>query len=100
AIGSPLAFAESGLKFGSGRVIASHMVRGCQTRKKRVNATIEVMEAMMSTSQGPWSVETRNWGTAKQTPVTRMAGQIWIIPRNPAKAQMSQNGMMTEKKGS
>ena len=39
-------------------------------------AAIEEIDATMSTNQGPCIVETRNWGTAKQTPVTKIAGQI------------------------
>ena len=37
---------------------------------------------------------------ANDRPVTRMAGQISIMPLRPAKAQISQNGTSTEKKGS
>ena len=37
---------------------------------------------------------------AKDTPQTRIAGQISIMPRNPAKAQISQNGTISEKNGS
>ncbi len=29
-----------------------------------------------------------------------MAGQTWIMPRKPAKTQISQNGTITEKNGS
>src|SRR5207237_10064920 len=36
---------------------------------------------------------------ANDTPVTRMAGQIVIIPRQPANAQISQNGTINEKNG-
>ena len=61
---------------------------------------IEAMAATMSTSQGPWKLETRYCGTAKVTPATRSAGQISIILRKPTKAQISQNGTITEKNGS
>ena len=37
---------------------------------------------------------------AKETPATRMAGQISIIRRKPTNAQISQNGTSTEKNGS
>ena len=37
---------------------------------------------------------------ANDTPHTRIAGQISIMPRNPAKAQISQNGTISEKNGS
>ena len=63
-------------------------------------AAIETIAAMMSTSHGPWKFETRNCGTAKKTPATRIAGQTSIIPRKPAKAQISQNGTISEKNGS
>ena len=82
------------------RDIDNQRVLGCQIRKNKVNAAMDVIDAMMSTNQGPCSVETKYCGTAKQTPVTRIAGQIWIIPRKPANAQINQNGMITEKKGS
>ena len=36
---------------------------------------------------------------AKLTPATRIAGQISIMPRQPAKAQISQNGTSSEKNG-
>ena len=48
-----------------------------------------VFRVQGATSQGPWRVETRYCGMAKQTPVTRTAGQTWIMPRKPAKAQSS-----------
>ncbi|VVO45225.1 hypothetical protein PS710_06601 [Pseudomonas fluorescens] len=44
-------------------------------------------------------MDTRNCGTAKLTPATRIAGQISSILRQPAKAQISQNGTITEKNG-
>ena len=52
-----------------------------------------------STSHGPWKLDMRNCGIAKLSPETRIAGQISIIPLRPAKAQMSQKGTSTEKKG-
>ena len=36
---------------------------------------------------------------AKETPQTRIAGQISSIPRRPAKVQISQNGTISEKNG-
>ena len=54
----------------------------------------------MSTIQGLMKLEIRNCGTAKETPVTRMAGQISFMPLQPAKAQISQNGTISEKNGS
>ena len=53
----------------------------------------------MSTIQGLMKFEIRNCGIAKETPVTRIAGQISFMPRQPAKAQISQNGTISEKNG-
>jgi hypothetical protein len=53
----------------------------------------------MSTIQGLTKFEMRNCGIAKVTPQTRIAGQIAIMPRHPAKAQISQNGTISEKNG-
>ena len=61
---------------------------------------MEQIAATTSTSHGPWKLATRNCGTAKATPATRIAGQISIIALKPTKAQISQNGTMTEKNGS
>ena len=73
---------------------------GCQTRRNSASEAIETMAATMSTSQGPWKLETRYCGTAKVTPATRSAGQTSIILRKPTKAQISQNGTISEKNGS
>src|SRR5687767_10677440 len=48
---------------------------GCQTRRKRARQTIEMMAATMSTSHGPWKLETRYCGTAKEMPATSNAGK-------------------------
>jgi len=53
----------------------------------------------MSTIQGLMKFEIRNCGTANDTPHTRIAGQIAIMPRQPANAQISQNGTISEKNG-
>ena len=45
-------------------------------------------------------MEVRNWATAKLRPVTIMAGQISIMALRPAKAQISQNGTISENSGS
>ena len=60
---------------------------------------IEISEAPTSTIQGLTKFEIRYCGIAKDMPQTRIAGQIWRMPRKPAKAQISQNGTMTEKNG-
>ena len=54
----------------------------------------------MSTIHGLMKFEIRNCGTANETPVTRIAGQMSFMPLQPAKAQISQNGTMSEKNGS
>ena len=58
------------------------------------------MAATTSTNHGPWKLETRYCGTAKARPLTSNAGQTWIMPRRPAKAPMSQNGTISENRGS
>src|SRR5262245_2838213 len=73
--------------------------RGDQTLRKSTRHAIEISEAPMSTIQGLMKFEIRNCGIAKETPVTRTAGQTLIIPRQPAKAQISQNGTINEKNG-
>ena len=60
---------------------------------------MEISEAPMSTIHGLMKFEMRNCGIAKETPHTRIAGQIASIPRHPAKAQISQNGTISEKNG-
>jgi len=61
---------------------------------------MEISAAITSTSIGPWKFDTRYCGTANVTPATRIAGHTSSILRQPAKAQISQNGTITEKKGS
>src|SRR5215475_14713945 len=70
----------------------SHSSLGCHTRRNRIRQPIEISEAPMSTIQGLMKLEITNCGTAKVTPVTRMAGQISFIPRQPANAHTTQNG--------
>src|SRR5438309_2241601 len=78
----------------------SHSSLGCQTLRNRTRHAIEIREAPMSTIHGLMKFEIRNCGIANVTPVTRTAGQIWIMPRKPAKVQISQNGTIREKNGS
>src|SRR5476651_73633 len=73
---------------------------GCQTLRNRISAAIEQSEAPMSTIHGLTKFEIRNCGIANETPVTRMAGQISFMPFQPAKAQITQKGTISEKKGS
>src|SRR3954470_12522623 len=73
---------------------------GCQTFRNRIRQPIEISDAPMSTIHGLMKLEITNCGTANDTPVTRIAGQIAIMPRQPANAQISQNGTISEKNGS
>ena len=78
----------------------SQSVLGCQILRKPIRKAIDTREAPISTIHGLTKLEIRNCGTAKETPVTRMAGQISFIPLKPAKVQISQNGTISEKNGS
>src|SRR5215467_1926175 len=53
---------------------------GCHTRRNRIRQPIEISEAPISTIHGLMKFEITNCGTAKETPVTRMAGQISFMP--------------------
>src|ERR1043166_6561886 len=73
---------------------------GFHTFKNPASAASETKDAATSTNHGPCRLETKNCGTAKATPATSIDGQISIIPRKPANAQINQNGTINEKKGS
>src|SRR5215831_21369475 len=73
---------------------------GCHTFRNRISAPIEISDAPMSTIQGLMKLEITNCGIAKETPVTRIAGQTSFMPRQPAKAHTTQNGTISEKNGS
>ena len=60
---------------------------------------MQISDAPISTIHGLMKFEIRNCGIAKDRPQTRIAGQICIMPRQPAKAQISQAGTITEKNG-
>src|SRR6266404_9521532 len=89
--------AESSRRRKAGEV---HSSAGCQILKKPIRHAMQISEAPISTIHGLTKLEIKNWGTAKDTPQTRIAGQMAIMPRHPAKVQMSQNGTMSEKNGS
>src|SRR5262245_5968447 len=76
-----------------------HTTFGFQIFRKAMRQAIDMSEAPMSTIHGLMKFDIRNWGTANETPVTRIAGQISFMPRYPANAQISQNGTISEKKG-
>src|SRR2546429_638250 len=61
----------------------SQSVSGCQILRKPIRQAIDTSEAPISTNQGLTKLEIRNCGTAKETPVTRMAGQISFMPLKP-----------------
>ena len=82
------------------RGIAVIGLAGRHTRRNSARHSIEQSAAMMSTSHGPWKLETRYCGSAKATPATRIGGQISTVRRSPAKAATSQNGTTSEKNGS
>src|SRR6476660_3187761 len=68
----------------SGLICRASSLPPRQTRRNAVRQTIDVTAAMMSTSHGPWKLETRNCGTANATPATSSAGQISSVRRKPA----------------
>src|SRR5258705_13692313 len=72
---------------------------GCHILRKPMRQAIEMSDAPISTIQGLMKFEIRNCGTANETPQTRIAGQISIMPRLPANTQISQNGTIREKNG-
>jgi hypothetical protein len=76
-----------------------HSSRGCQILKNPIRHAMQISEAPISTIHGLMKFEIRYCGTAKDTPQTDIAGQIWTIPRQPAKAQISQAGTISEKNG-
>ena len=78
----------------------SHSSFGCQTLRNPIRHAIEISEAPTSTIHGLTKFEIRNCGIANDRPHTRIAGQISIMPRRPANAQISQNGTISEKNGS
>src|SRR5262245_3750450 len=97
ATGGGIVFAESSWLRSAGEV---HSVLGCQIFMKPIRQAIEISEAPISTIHGLMKLEIRNCGMAKETPQTSTAGHTSSMPRKPAKAQISQNGTIREKKGS
>src|SRR5665213_979873 len=72
---------------------------GDQTLRNSTRHAIEISEAPMSTIHGLTKFEIRYCGTANETPVTRIAGHTPIMPFQPANAQTTQNGTISEKNG-
>src|SRR5262245_22678442 len=52
-----------------------HSSLGCHTFRNSIRQAMEISEAPISTIHGLMKFEIRNCGIAKDTPVTRMAGQ-------------------------
>src|SRR5262245_43264436 len=78
----------------------SQSTLGRQIFSNPIRQAMDIRDAPMSTIQGLMKFEIRNCGTAKETPHTRIAGQICTMPRQPANAQINQNGTISEKNGS
>ena len=78
----------------------SQSLSGFQICRKPIRQAIEMSDAPMSTIHGLMKFEMTNCGTANDTPVTRIAGQISIMPRQPANAHTTQNGTISENNGS
>src|SRR5947209_17507493 len=62
---------------------------GCQILRNRIRQPIEISAAPISTIHGLMKFEIRYCGTAKDTPVTTMAGHTCTMPRQPAHAQIT-----------
>src|SRR5690606_22851106 len=71
--GAGRSFAESSLVRSAGEVQTSF---GCQICRKPIRQAIAIREAPISTIHGLMKFGIRNCGTANETPVTRIAGQI------------------------
>ena len=95
-LGAGMVAADSSCVRSAGEVQISF---GCQTLRNRIRQAIEISDAPTSTIHGLMKFEITNCGIAKETPQTRIAGQTCIMPRKPAKAQISQNGTISEKNG-
>src|ERR1043166_2153886 len=95
-LGGGASFAESSFVRNAGE---SHSSFGRQILRKPIRHAIDTSEAPMSTIHGLMKFEMRYCGTANETPVTTIAGHTSFMPFQPAKAQISQNGTMSEKNG-
>src|SRR4029077_4962087 len=93
AVGAGAVPAESSRVRSFGEV---HTVFGFQIFRKPIRQAIEISDAPISTIQGLTKLEIRYCGIAKETPVTRIAGQISFMPFQPANTQISQNGTIRE----
>jgi len=96
ARGGGIVAAESSWRRNAGEVQSS---AGCQNLRNTIRHAMQISEAPISTIHGLMKFEIRNWGIAKDSPQMTIAGQIWSMPRQPAKAQISQAGTISEKNG-
>src|SRR6476660_5301592 len=96
SFGAVMVAADSSLPRSAGD---SQSCLGCHTLRNRIRQPIEISEAPISTIQGLMKFEITNCGIANERPVTRMAGQTSFMPRQPAKAQTTQNGTISENTG-
>ena len=76
------------------------ILAGRQTARNARNATRHTTDEAMEAIHGLMKFEMRYSGTAKEMPQTRMGGITPFVPRQPAKAQINQNGTIIEKSGS
>src|ERR1044072_6204156 len=86
AFGGGIVAADSSLLRSAGYSQSSF---GRHPLRKPIRHAIEISEAPMSTIQGLMKFEIRYCGIANDTPVTRIAGQISSMPRQPATAHIS-----------
>src|ERR1700730_9126784 len=85
--GGGIVAAESSRLRNAGEV---HSSRGWQIQKNPIRHAMQISEAPISTMYACGKLDISYCGTSKDPPQTKIAGQICIIPRLPAKAQISQ----------
>src|SRR5205807_8203781 len=78
ARGAGIVAAEASWLRNAGEV---HNSAGCQNLKNPIKQAMQISEAPISTIHGLTKFEIRNCGIAKDTPQTRIAGQICTVPR-------------------
>ena len=71
---------------------ASSPPEGCHTRRKATAAARATSEAMMSVISTEIHVAEIHWVTAKVTPMTMAAGQVWRTPLRPSTMKTSSSG--------
>src|SRR4029077_5612328 len=81
--GGGIVAAESSRLRKAGEV---HSSAGCQILKKPIRHAMQISEAPISTIHGLTKLEIKNWGTAKDTPQTRIAHPLCARTPPPVKA--------------